>query len=66
VRLRVGPARRGGGLKALHIEDPDAAPPEPEPGERWWPWDDRDIGALRELAERAALLAAGHEVMSVH
>jgi len=60
VRLRVGPARSGGGLKALHVEEPEVATvaPAPPPGERAWPWDDRDVRMLRGIAAHAAALAA--------
>jgi hypothetical protein len=63
VRLRVGPARWGGGLKALHVEEPEVATvaPAPPPGERAWPWDDRDVRMLRGIAAHAAALAAADD-----
>jgi hypothetical protein len=61
VRLRVGPARWAGRLKALHVEGPETATfvPESQPTGHLWPWDARDVRALRDMAEHAALLAAG-------
>lgn len=61
VRLRVGPATQGGGLKALHVEPPSQPAPPPSRAIDWTPWDDEDIRALRRMGEHAGWLATADD-----
>jgi cold shock CspA family protein len=61
VRLRIGPASRGGGIKALHVEPPTAPGPPLPRATDWRPWNNSDIAALRSIAANAESLATADD-----